>query len=46
MLPGERVTTTNPNPIRRNEEETDGAVDGNIDGEVVLAIRPRKCSVH
>ncbi|KAN0140617.1 hypothetical protein V8E53_001826 [Lactarius tabidus] len=40
MLPEEQMTAPNPKPVRNNEGG-DGAVDGDILGEIALAIRPQ-----
>lgn len=41
MLPEERTKTPKPKPVG-NDEEDDGAVDGDVLGEVALAIHARK----
>ncbi|KAN0138098.1 hypothetical protein V8E53_003987 [Lactarius tabidus] len=40
MLPEEQMMAPNPKPVRNNEGG-DGAVDGDILGEIALAIRPQ-----
>ncbi|KAH9010810.1 hypothetical protein EDB85DRAFT_2077168 [Lactarius pseudohatsudake] len=41
MLSKERMPNPVTRPASRNEEDADGAIDGDIDGEVVLAVRPQ-----
>ncbi|KAH9040802.1 hypothetical protein EDB85DRAFT_2072152 [Lactarius pseudohatsudake] len=41
MLSKERMPTPVTRPASSNEEDADGAIDGDIEGEVVLAIRPQ-----
>ncbi|KAH9174065.1 hypothetical protein EDB89DRAFT_2113711 [Lactarius sanguifluus] len=41
MLSRERMPTPVTRPASSNEEDADGAIDGNIEGEVVLAVRPQ-----
>ena len=41
MLPEEQMTATTPKPVRN--ERDDGAIDGDILGEITLPLRPRKC---
>jgi hypothetical protein len=46
MLAEERTIASNTRPTNNNnEEDLDGAIDGNIEGEVALAIRPSKSSL-
>ncbi|KAH9031196.1 hypothetical protein EDB85DRAFT_2074138 [Lactarius pseudohatsudake] len=45
MLSKERMPNPVTRPASRNEEDADGAIDGDIDGEVVLAVRPQETNV-